>query len=142
MKIEKRQLALRISVKTAAGQTVKLRLYDAVPFGGPVGLYRVKVGREWMRTEAEKYLFMTPPAALELAARSTGLGLPEQVAPQVRHHDRVSVKVGVDEWGRDRLEKGFVTAPPFQGVDGRWRVFVLVFGGVREVLCDELQRVA
>ena len=142
MKIKKRQPALRISVKTEAGQTVKLRLYAAEAFGGPIGLFRVKVCREWMRTDAEKYLYMTPPAALELAARSAGLGLPEQAAPQIRHHDRVSVKTGVDEWGRDRREKGFVSTPPFQGVDGRWRVFVLVFGGVMEVLCDELQRVA
>ena len=48
--------------------------------GCRVGLFRVKVGREWMRTDAEKYLFMTPPAALELAVRSAGLGLPEQAA--------------------------------------------------------------
>lgn len=140
MKIEKRQPALRISVKTAAGQAVKLRLYDAALFGGPVGLYRVKVGRGWMRTETEKYLFMTPPAALELAARSAGLGLPEQAAPQIRHHDRVTVKVGVDDAGRDRLERGFVTTPPFQGVDGRWKVFVLVSGGVKEVLCDGIEK--
>jgi hypothetical protein len=141
MKIEKRQPALRISVKTAAGQTVKLRLYDAVPFGGPVGLYRVKVGREWMRTEAEKYLFMTPPAALELAARSAGLGLPEPAAPHVRHHDRVRVPVWDEEPGRSRVEKGFVGTPPFQGVDGRWRVFVLVYGGMRKVLCDDVEPV-
>ena len=141
MKIEKRQPALRISVKTAAGQTVKLRLYAAEAFGGPVGLFRVKVGREWMRTDAEKFLFMTPPAALELAARSAGLGLPEQASPLFRHHDRVSVKVGVDEWGRDRREKGFVSTPPFQGVDGRWRVFVLAYGGVMEVLCDSLEKI-
>lgn len=49
------------------------------------------------------------------------------------------MKVGVDDAGRDRLERGFVTTPPFQGVDGRWRVFVLVSGGVREELCDTLQ---
>ena len=139
MKTEKRQPALRISVKTAAGQTAKLRLYAAEAFGGPVGLFRVKFGREWMRTDAEKYLFMTPPAALALAARSAGLGLPEQAAPQIRHHDRVRVQVWDEEAGRFRIEKGFASSPPFQGVDGRWRVFVLVYGGVTEALCDDLE---
>ena len=139
MKIEKHQPALRISVKTAGGQAVKLRLYDAVPFGGPVGLYRVKVGREWMRTDGEKYLFMTPPAALELAARSAGLGLPEQAAPVIRHHDRVRVPVRDEETGREWAEKGFAASPPFQGVDGRWRVFVLISGGVRLAMCDDVE---
>jgi hypothetical protein len=140
MKAEKVQPALRISVK-AGGETVKLRLYDAVRFGGPVGLYRVKVGREWMRTDAEKYLFLTPAAALGLAAREAGIEIREQDAPGVRHHDRVRVRVGVDEAGRDRYERGFVTTPPFQGLDGRWRVFALVAGGVMEVMCAELERV-
>lgn len=140
MKAEKVPPTLRISVK-ADGETVKLRLYDAVPFGGPVGLYRVKVGREWMRTDAEKYLFLTPAAALELAARSAGIKILEQDPPRVHHHDRVSVKVGVDDAGRDRLERGFVTTPSFRGVDGRWRVFVLVSGGVMEVLCDDVEKI-
>lgn len=141
MKSKKQNPELRISVKTAGGASVKLRLYDATHFGGPVGLYRVKVDREWMRTAADKYLFLTPSAALELAARSAGLGLQEQPAPQVRHHDRVRVKFGVDEFGRDRLERGFVTTPPFQGVDGRWRAFVLVSGGVKEYLCSDIELV-
>lgn len=141
MKIEKRQPALRISVKAADGQSVKLRLYAATHFGGPVGLYRVKIGREWMRTASEKYLFLTPPAALELAARSAGLGLQEQSAPAVRHHDRVRVPVRDDETGREWTEKGFAASPPFQGVDGRWRAFVLVSGGVTEYLCSDIELV-
>jgi hypothetical protein len=140
MESKKQNPELRISVKTAGGASVKLRLYDATHFGGPVGMYRVKVDREWMRSEAEKYLFLTPSAALELAARSAGLGLQEQPAPKVRHHDRVRVPVRDEETGREWLEKGFASSPPFLGVDGRWRVFVLIFGGFREVLCDEVEK--
>jgi hypothetical protein len=139
MKSKKQNPELRISVKTAGGQALKLRLYDATHFGGPVGLYRVKVDREWMRTESEKYLFLTTPAALELAVRSAGLGLQEQQAPQVRHHDRVRVPVRDDETGRTWQEKGFAASPPFQGVDGRWRAFVLVSGGVKEYLCSDIE---
>jgi len=141
MKNKKQNPDLRISVKTAGGQNLKLRLYDATHFGGPVGLYRVKVDREWMRTAADKYLFLTPSAALELAARSAGLGLQEQPAPKVRHHDRVRVPVRDEEAGREWAEKGFAASPPFQGVDGRWWIFVLVSGGVREVLCSEIEKI-
>lgn len=141
MKSKKQNPELRISVKTAGGSAVKLRLYDATHFGGPVGLYRVKVDREWMRTDADKYLFLTPPAALELAARSAGLGLQEQPAPQIRHHDRVRVPLRDDETGREWIEKGFASSPPFQGVDGRWRIFVLVSGGVMEVFCAEIEKI-
>ncbi|MGE4293461.1 MAG: hypothetical protein AB7E32_14780 [Desulfovibrio sp.] len=140
MKDKKQNPELRISVKAADGKAVKLRLYDATHFGGPFGLYRVKLDREWMRTESEKYLFLTTPAALELAVRSAGLGLQEQLAPAIRHHDRVRVPVRDDETGREWLEKGFASSPPFLGVDGRWRVFVLIFGGFREVLCDEVEK--
>lgn len=141
MKNKKQNPELRISVKAAHGKAVKLRLYDATHFGGPVGLYRVKVDREWMRTEAEKYLFLTPSAALEFAARSAGLGLQEPPFPQVRHHDRVRVPVRDEESGREWAEKGFAASPPFQGVDGRWRIFALVSGGVREVLCSEIEKI-
>lgn len=141
MKNKKQNPDLRISVKTAGGQALKLRLYDATHFGGPVGLYRVKVDREWMRTEAEKYLFLTPAAALEVAVRSAGLGLQEQQAPQVRHHDRVRVPVRDEETSREWTEKGFASSPPFQGVDGRWRIFVLVSSGVREVLCEVVDKI-
>lgn len=78
MKTKKHQPALRISVKTADGLAVKLRLYDAVPFGGPVGLYRVKVDREWMRSEAEKYLFLTPAAALNWRPGPPAWGCPDR----------------------------------------------------------------
>lgn len=141
MESKKQNPELRISVKTAGGASVKLRLYDATYFGGPVGLYRVKVDREWMRTAADKYLFLTPSAALELAARSAGLGLQEQPAPKVRHHDRVRVPVRDEETGREWTEKGFASSPPFQGVDGRWRIFVLVSSGVRKVLCEVVDKI-
>jgi hypothetical protein len=140
MKNKKQNPELRISVKTSDGKAVKLRLYDATHFGGPVGLYRIKVDREWMRTESEKYLFLTTLAALELAVRSAGLGPQEQPAPMIRHHDRVRVPVRDEEIGREWQEKGFAASPPFQGVDGRWRMFVLVSGGVKVVLCDELEK--
>lgn len=67
-------------MKTSGDQRVQLRPYASEAFGGPVGRNRVKVGREWICTGSEKYLFMTPPAALKLAARSAGLDLPEQAA--------------------------------------------------------------
>ncbi len=140
MKQDKPEPSLRISVRVGDDQTIKLRLYDAVQFGGPVGLYRVKVGREWMRTDAEKYLFLTPQAALMLAARSAGLDLPEQEPPTLRHKDRVRAPLWDAQKERHVVEKCFASSPPFQGVDGRWRIWVSGYAGTQAVLCDEVER--
>ena len=129
--------ALRVSVATASG-VVKIRLYPADQFDGPPDLFRLKIGREWVMSEG-KYTFFTPAAALELAARSAGLAPTAPARPAIRRNDRVRVTV-YDSDGESIVEKCFVSTPPFQGPDGRWRVFVLtVQHGQIAMLCDDVR---
>lgn len=131
---------MRISVKNSANEAVKIRLYAAENFGGPVGLFRMKIGREWLRTH-EKYVFFSAAAALEFAARSSGLDVCDCPRPAIDRNDRVRVTVQ-DADGNELREKCFVASPPFQGADGRWRVFVLTFqSGMVEFLCDDVEAV-
>lgn len=128
---------IRISVKNSANEAVKIRMYDARHFGGPEGSFRMKVGREWVRTD-EKYVFFSPAGAMEFAARRVGFVPAEAPRPAVKKGDRVRVSV-VDGDGEPWLEKCVTTTPPFIGHDGRWRIFVLTYQlGVIDVLCDEV----
>lgn len=132
---------IRISVKNSAKEAVKIRLYDARHFGGPEGVFRMKVGREWVRTD-EKFVFFSPAGALEFAARSVGFVPEEAPRPALSKGDRVRVTV-MDGDGEPVREKCFATTPPFVGPDGRWRIFVLTFQrGVVDVLCDEVDLVS
>lgn len=134
MKIES---SIRISVKNSANEVVKIRLYPAGLFGGPPDLFRLKIGREWVMSDG-KYTFFTAPAALEFAARSAGLAPAAPGRPALRRNDSVRVTV-LDGNEEPVVEKCFTASPPFQGPDGRWRVFVLtVQHGVTEFLCDEV----
>lgn len=130
--------SIRISVDAGAG-TVKGRLYPAEAFGGPVGLFRLKVGRAWVRTDAEKYLFFAPDAALSALARESGLAGARPERPALARNQRLRVRIWDDEQERDVPEKCFAASPVFQGPDGRWRVFALTSRGVREFLCDDVE---
>lgn len=132
---------IRISVKNSAKEAVKIRLYDARHFGGPEGVFRMKVGREWVRTD-ERFVFFSPAGALEFASRCVGFAPEEAPRPDLAKGDRVRVTV-LDGDGEPVREKCFATTPPFVGPDGRWRIFVLTFQrGVVEVLCDEVDPVS
>lgn len=131
---------IRISVKNSAKEAVKIRLYNARHFGGPAGLFRMKIGREWVRTD-EKFVFFSSAGAMEFAARSVGFVPEAAPQPGIKKGDRVRVTI-LDGDGEPVCEKCFATTPPFVGHDGRWRIFVLTFQkGVVEALCDELELV-
>lgn len=138
MENSKPKPALRISIATA-DETVKVRLYPAGEFGGPDGLYRLKIGRTWAQTD-QKYVFFTAGAALEFAARYAGLEQEPLPCPSLSRQSRVRVAVP-DGDGGAVVEKCFAHSPPFQGMDGRWRIFVLTSRGVRDYLCDEVTSV-
>jgi len=132
---------IRISVKNSAKDAVKIRLYDARSFGGPEGVFRMKVGREWVRTD-EKYVFFSPASAIEFAARSAGFVPDAAPRPAIKKGDRVRVTVH-DADGDPWREKCMTTSPPFLGHDGRWRVFVLTYQrGVIEMLCDDIDLIS
>ena len=129
---------IRISVKNSAKEAVKIRIYDARNFGGEEGLFRMKVGREWVRTH-EKFVFFSAAGALDFAARCVGFEPDVAPKPSFTKGDRVLVTV-LDGDGEPVCEKCFTTTPPFLGHDGRWRIFVLTFQrGVVEALCDDLK---
>ena len=130
---------LRISVRNSAKHSVKMRLYAAEHFGGPAGLFRMKLGRAWVRSAAEKYRFFSLGAALEYAAASGGLSVQDPPRPALSGNSRV--RVAVASRGGVVREKCFASSPPFQGRDGRWRIFVLTSLGVAEYLCDEVEAV-
>lgn len=130
--------SIRISVKNSANEGVKIRLYDAEHFGGPAGMYRLKVGREWLKP-GEKYVFFSSASALDIAARCVGFEPAAAPPPALRYRDRVRVTVK-DSEGNGIREQAFAASPPYQGPDGRWRVFVLTFKhGMVPFLCDEIE---
>lgn len=88
---------------------------------------------------AEKYRFFSLGAALEYAAASGGLSVQDPPRPALSGNSRV--RVAVASRGGVVREKCFASSPPFQGRDGRWRIFVLTSLGVAEYLCDEVEAV-
>lgn len=132
---EHRQPYYRIAIKGPEGRRVG-ELYPASLFPGGAGLddlYRVRVDRVWYAPGGEKYAFLPLSEALAVA----GWPRREEARPMLGRGDRRRLLLGtVDD--EPLYEAAVCMTAPFQGPDGRWRVFLV---GRREpVLCDELER--
>ncbi len=133
---EIRQPIYRIAIKGPQGRRVA-ELYPAALFPGGEGLadrYRVRVDRVWHAPEGLKYAFLPLAEALAVA------GWPHEDAPrpELRRGDRRRLLLGRADDGAGVYEAVVAMTDPWQGPDGRWRVFLV---GRREpVLVDDLER--
>lgn len=133
---DKRQPAYRIAIRGPEGRRVA-ELYPAPLFPGGAELpdrYRVRIDRVWYASEGLKYAFFPLAEALVVA------GWPREDAPRPALHkgDRRRLLLGRGDDGAGVYEAVVAMTDPFQGPDGRWRVFVV---GRREpVLIDNLER--
>jgi hypothetical protein len=64
----------------------------------------------------------------------------EEAAPDFKSRQRVKVHAGECSGGLPLCTTGGrVAAPPYRGVDGRWYVHVLTFGGVAAYPCFDVE---
>lgn len=135
---EKRQPDYRIAIQGPQGRRVA-ELYPAALFPGGEGLadrYRVRVDRVWYAPEGLKYAFLPLSEALAVA------GWPHEDAPrpELRRGDRRRLLLGRADDGTALYEAAVALTDPWQGPDGRWRVFLV--GRPLPALVDDLERYA
>jgi len=136
---EKRQPQYRIAI-TGPGRFRRVsELYPATLFPGGEGLpdrYRVRVDRVWHMPGGLKYAYLPLDEALAVAGFGRSQG---EARPDLTPHCQVRVPNGqVTPEGVTLYDVTWTATAPFQGPDGRWRIFVL---GRREpVLVNTLQR--
>ena len=105
------------------------------------GEYRVRIDGRWYSPE-NKYTFLKADAVGQLVARllEGKKEFQEEARPTYPKHQRVRVHAGECVEGMPlKTLSGFICAPPFRGVDGRWRVYVLTADGTHEHLCHDVE---
>ena len=105
--------------------------------------FRVRIDGKW-HSPMGKYTFLSHEAVGRLvAALMSGQELPEnEQPPDLATRQRVRVFFGdcVDSIPV-RSQRGFVAAPPFRGIDGRWYVAVSTFDGTETYLCHDVESI-
>ncbi|KAF5043977.1 hypothetical protein DSECCO2_496700 [anaerobic digester metagenome] len=150
---DKRKPECRIIIEESR-RRVAVELFPARMFPGGEGLddqFRARVGRRWLRPGGRRYVFWTKADILAwlfwLADGRPPLS-PTPVpapcadpspAPELPKGSPVAVANGrISPEGAALRDKTFTMTEPFQGVDGRWRVFLV---GRREpALVENLSR--
>lgn len=120
---ESRKPSYRIAITGPEGRRVA-ELYPASLFPGgeqSPSLYRVRVDRVWITHEGMKYLFLPLGDALAIA----GWSHEEASPPKLERGDRRRMLLGQDADGADVYESVVAMTDPWQGRDGRWRVFLV-----------------
>jgi len=146
---DKRKPEGRIIIESTKSR-VAVELFPAALFPGGEqldGQYRARIGRRWLRSNGQKYLFLSYPEVFgwlismsEAHAPSGALStLLETPRPGLVKGTPVFVENGhVTPEGVRLRDRTFTMTEPFQGVDGQWRVFVV--GREEPVLVEELGR--
>ncbi|WP_245590669.1 hypothetical protein [Nitratidesulfovibrio termitidis] len=110
-----------------------MEFFPAVEWGGPQGLYRLRMGRKWLEGTHGTMRFLTvQEVAALLAYHIFGVDLREATpAPRPDHLPRKSL-VSVRTGGTDEHPLHDVTRisseAPVLGADGRWYVAVHLYG--------------
>ena len=141
---ESRQKTHHILLATG-GKNTAVELFDAALWpdkSSNDGEMRARIDGKWY-CPAGKYTFLPPSAVGALiASLLSGQDAPEEEAPPVALKTSQSVRVHFGECVGSiplQSQRGFVAAPPYRGIDGRWYVFVSVFGGTQAFLCHDVE---
>lgn len=114
------------------GKTVKLELYPAAAWGGPVDCFRLRLDGCWHSPGGGKYEYFTSAGVAGLLGKLLCGETPQPAArPNLRSGDRVRVPCGDGGY-----LKTFVAGQPVLGIDGRW--WVTVGGYEKPVAVDTL----
>lgn len=139
---------------TYRGRKLKLKLYDALEWaqkpnavGAVEGKFRLQQGRSWLCPSGQKYGFYTLDGCLGLIRQFMGRepGQDDLAIPGPDLHPGQRVR-----WMRSNYPAGekrdiltWTITPPFQAVDGSWRIFLRgASAGLvpfDSVPCDEIQ---
>jgi hypothetical protein len=124
----------------AEGKTVSLELFPAGQWPEENigdGLFRVRINDVW-HCPAGKYSFLTRGAVGELVAGLLGgESAREEEEPVPYLPWKADVRVYLED--EPDVSRGTVHAPPHRESDGRWHVWVWVYGrGPLNVPCDDV----
>lgn len=140
---EQRQKIHHILLSTD-GKNTALELFDAREWSKQSsndGEVRIRINGKW-HSPMGKYTFLTMDAVGGLVATLlNGVTPPEEETPPPFTVGQ-SVRVYFGECEQSiplRSERGFVAAPPYMGIDGRWYVAVSIFGGTHAHLCHDVE---
>ena len=119
---EKRRKSTTILLRNGS-KTVRLELFPAAQWDGPLEAYRLRLDGHWHSPGGEAYRFYTPAGLAGVLFRLVADREPLQdaPAPPFRRGDRVAVptgRVGLD--GLPTYEVAFLAGSPILGLDGRW----------------------
>lgn len=132
---------------TTGGKHTALELFDAREWPNQSsndGECRVRIDGRWY-SPAGKYTFLSPAAVGALVARLlAGQEVFAEEAPPVALKPRQRVRVHFGDCVGSmpvRTTRGFVAAPQYRGVDGRWYVAVSTFDGTQAYLRHDVEPV-
>ena len=140
---DKRKPEGRITIEST-NKRVAVELFPAALFPGGEqldGQYRVRIGRRWLRSTGQRYVFLSYAAVFgwlvsiceTLTTSGTASPRLEAHCPELPKGSPVMVENGhVTPEGVRLRDRTFTMTEPFQGVDGQWRVFLV---GRREPVC-------
>ena len=143
---ESRQKTHHILLSTD-GKNITLELFDAREWpdqSSNDNEFRVRIDGKWY-SPAGKYTFL-PYAAVGLlfASLLSGQEPVEEETPPVTLQPRQRVRVHFGDCVRSipsRTTQGYVAAPPYRGIDGRWHVPVSTFDGIQAFPCHDVEAV-
>lgn len=145
---DKRKPEGRITIEST-NKRVAVELFPASLFPGGEqcdGQYRVRIGRRWLRSTGQRYLFLSYAAVFgwlistceKLSSSGASSPCLETPRPDLPKGSSVLVENGhVTSEGVRLRDRTFTMTEPFQGVDGQWRVFLV--GHPEPVLVEDLR---
>lgn len=136
---EKRRKSTTILLRNGS-KTVRLELFPAAQWDGPLEAYRLRLDGRWHSPGGEPYQFYTPAGLSGVLFWLVADRDPLQDAPNppFRRGDRVAVptgRVGLD--GLPTYAVTFLAGQPILGIDGRW--WAPVVGAAEPVALDTVR---
>lgn len=133
---EKREFCASVCVARRGEKNVLIELSPAPIYGGPEGMFRIRIGRRWVNLPTGGKKFFTPESLATGPLLESLLGSAATSSPAVPFDLPKDTRVTVCKWGTDDMPRyypGWTVMPPIQGMDGK--VYVAVtYNGKREFL--------
>lgn len=141
---EQRQKIASILLTTEGKRPVSIELFPAEAWEdrpeSAAGLLRLRQDGKWLCPEGRKYAFFAPEAVGAHVARLLAERADAEACPVLPRGSRVRVHNGNAFGDASLYDCTHTHTEPYQAVDGRWYVHVLVFGkGLVPVPCCDVE---